>query len=232
MQYTLGTITLEETAMAVLDHQFNIRLNGADLDKQKRIIKEIYTRIANVNNTVINGTTVRLILFVKANGQVATGSDAIKLINDAETNLQAWVLSNRFIFKWMFSHASDFGAISSNFEEVSPGVYDWSKRRSFNKEFDDELAKAKERKLIRQNKPTLFKTIKKVGKAAYETISDNSTAIVSLTAIGLLALKVTSDHNQVINQMNVIKKSIGNIELPPVEVIVNTVGDVLDIDLY
>ncbi|MFO5759804.1 hypothetical protein ACLBQR_31070, partial [Klebsiella pneumoniae] len=80
---------------------------------------------------------------------MATGSDAIKLINDAETNLQAWVLSNRFIFKWMFSHASDFGAISSNFEEVSPGVYDWSKRRSFNKEFDDELAKAKERKLIR-----------------------------------------------------------------------------------
>ncbi|MFO5854664.1 hypothetical protein, partial [Klebsiella pneumoniae] len=75
--------------MAVLDRQFNIRLNGADLDKQKRIIKEIYTRIANVNNTVINGTTVRLILFDKATGQVTTVSDAIKLINDAETNLQA-----------------------------------------------------------------------------------------------------------------------------------------------
>ncbi|MFO6285004.1 hypothetical protein ACLBVW_36130, partial [Pseudomonas aeruginosa] len=88
---------------------------------------------ANVNNSVINGTTVRLILFVKANGQVATGSDAIKLINDAETNLQAWVLSNRFIFKWMFSHASDFGAISSNFEEVSPGEYDWGTGRTLNR---------------------------------------------------------------------------------------------------
>ncbi|MFO5979584.1 hypothetical protein ACLBSL_33420 [Klebsiella pneumoniae] len=40
--------------MAVLDRQFNIRLNGADLDKQKRIIKEIYTRSANENKTVMN----------------------------------------------------------------------------------------------------------------------------------------------------------------------------------
>ncbi|MFO5890802.1 hypothetical protein ACLBSJ_33930, partial [Klebsiella pneumoniae] len=63
--------------------------------------------------------------------KVYIGCVAFKLFNDAETNLQAWVLSNRFIFKWMFSHASDFGAISSNFEEVSPGVYDWSKRRCF-----------------------------------------------------------------------------------------------------
>lgn len=232
MQYTLGTIITEETVMAVFDRQFNIRLNGADLDKQKRIVKEIYTQIANVNNTSINGTIVRLILFVKANGQVATGGNAIKLINDADTNLQAWVLSNRFIFKWMFSHASDFGAISSNFEEVAPGVYDWNKRRQFNKEFDEELAKAKSRQLIRKNKPTLFKTIKKVGKVACETIADNSTAIISLTAIGLLTLKVTSDHNQVINQMNIIKKSIGDIELPPIEVIVNTAGDILDVDLY
>ncbi|MFO5979710.1 hypothetical protein ACLBSL_34120, partial [Klebsiella pneumoniae] len=56
----------------------------------------------------------------------------------------------------------------------------------------------------RYNSRMLMRIIKKVGKAAYETISDNSTAIVSLTAIGLLALKVTSDHNQVINQKNVI----------------------------
>ncbi|MFO5452917.1 hypothetical protein ACLBO7_30650, partial [Klebsiella pneumoniae] len=69
-------------------------------------------------------------------------------------------------YKRKSSYASVFGAISANFEEVAAGVYDWSRRRSFNKEFDDELAKAKERKLIRQNKPTLFKTIKKVGIAA------------------------------------------------------------------